>query len=603
MKRNLIILWGLAAWIFLLVTAGIAQGRTITVGYGGDYDFNTIQVAIEDANNGDTIIVSEGTYYENINFKGKNITLRSTDPNNPDAVSATIIDGQQKGSVVTFLGIEDSNCVLSGFTITGGYTDGQGGGICGNGMTAGINNCNIARNSAYRRGGGLFDCDGSITYCTITKNIITASPATTEGAGLHSCDGLISNCTISDNISSSSFLGSGFGGGLYKCHGQIVNCTISGNVAGSRGGGLYDCDGSITDCTIIGNKAEYSRGGGLYRCDGNISRCIIRDNLAGESGGGFYDCRGQITNCLISTNKALDRRGGGLSSCKSISNCVITFNSANKDGGGLYGFDSTSINNCIISGNSADANGGGLYVEGYGSINNCIISGNSANSGGGLYGYVWPSMPHYNYKVTAVNCTISGNRASKGSGFYCKGGNSTVTNSILWNNKAAEANEIYLDFYIIYSEFGTPFKVPSSVTVMYSDVQGGAAGIHIESDCTLTWATGNIDADPCFADPNNEDYHLKSQAGRWDANEGRWTKDEVTSLCIDASDPASPIGLEPFPNGGIINMGGYGGTAEASKSYFGEPLCETIVAGDINGDCIVNLKDFAFMAFHWLEER
>jgi len=50
-------------------------------------------------------------------------------------------------------------------------------------------------------------------------------------------------------------------------------------------------------------------------------------------------------------------------------------------------------------------------------------------------------------------------------------------------------------------------------------------------------------------------------------------------------------------------MGAYGGTAEASKSYFGEPVCETIVAGDINGDCKVNLIDFAFMAFHWLEER
>ncbi|MHC4643702.1 MAG: hypothetical protein ACYS32_18830, partial [Planctomycetota bacterium] len=72
---------------------------------------------------------------------------------------------------------------------------------------------------------------------------------------------------------------------------------------------------------------------------------------------------------------------------------------------------------------------------------------------------------------------------------------------------------------------------------------------------------------------------------------------------IDAGDPAIPIGLEPFPNGGIINMGAYGGTAEASKSYFGEPVCEIIVAGDINGDCIVNSVDFALMAAHWLENN
>jgi len=79
--------------------------------------------------------------------------------------------------------------------------------------------------------------------------------------------------------------------------------------------------------------------------------------------------------------------------------------------------------------------------------------------------------------------------------------------------------------------------------------------------------------------------------------------DDVTSPCIDAGDPMTPIGLELFPNGGIINMGAYGETAEASKSYFAEPLCETIVAGDVNGDCRVNFEDFRVMALHWLEVR
>ena len=79
--------------------------------------------------------------------------------------------------------------------------------------------------------------------------------------------------------------------------------------------------------------------------------------------------------------------------------------------------------------------------------------------------------------------------------------------------------------------------------------------------------------------------------------------DEVTSPCIDAGDPMSLIGPEPFPNGGIINMGAYGGTVEASKSYFGEPPCETIVAGDINGDCEINFEDFRLMALHWCEDN
>jgi len=50
-------------------------------------------------------------------------------------------------------------------------------------------------------------------------------------------------------------------------------------------------------------------------------------------------------------------------------------------------------------------------------------------------------------------------------------------------------------------------------------------------------------------------------------------------------------------------MGAYGGTKEASKSYFGTSVCQKPIAGDINGDCVVDWKDFAIMAFHWLEDN
>jgi len=186
--------------------------------------------------------------------------------------------------------------------------------------------------------------------------------------------------------------------------------------------------------------------------------------------------------------------------------------------------------------------------------------------------------------------TVSHNRAGGYSGglSYCS---ASIRNNIVSFNSFGglhNCNGRIINCIVWGNLYG---QIWGSPEVTYSNIQGGWPG------------EGNINADPCFADVNNGDYHLKSQAGRWDANEGRWTKDEVTSLCIDAGDPASPIGLEPFPNGGIINMGAYGGTEQASKSYFGEPVCETIVAGDINGDCKVDFKDFALMAFHWLEER
>jgi len=46
-------------------------------------------------------------------------------------------------------------------------------------------------------------------------------------------------------------------------------------------------------------------------------------------------------------------------------------------------------------------------------------------------------------------------------------------------------------------------------------------------------------------------------------------------------------------------MGVYDGTADASKSYFAQPPCETIVAGDINGDCVIDFRDVHIMTLHW----
>ena len=201
------------------------------------------------------------------------------------------------------------------------------------------------------------------------------------------------------------------------------------------------------------------------------------------------------------------------------------------------------------------------------------------------------------------NCTVVGNYAHEGGGLSNRSpegsSNAQLTNCIIWGNRDSSGAVASAQIY-----GGTTY-------VRYSCIQGGWPG------------RGNINTDPCFTaqgywadandpnrsiDPNDPnavwvhgDYHLKSQAGRWEPATQTWIVDDVTSPCIDAGDPKGPIGFEPFPNGGIINMGAYGGTAEASKSYFGEPLCETVVAGDINGDCRVDYNDLAIMAFHWLD--
>ena len=135
-------------------------------------------------------------------------------------------------------------------------------------------------------------------------------------------------------------------------------------------------------------------------------------------------------------------------------------------------------------------------------------------------------------------------------------------NSIIWGNTAGIGQQIAL-------------LDGSTVTVEYSDVEGGWLG------------RANINVDPSFAAPGHRDdsgtpldptddtyvqgdYHLKSQVGRWDPISGAWVVGRVTSLCIDAGNPCTWLGDEPNPDGGRINQGAYGGTAEASKS---KPAC------------------------------
>jgi predicted outer membrane repeat protein len=413
-----------------------------------------------------------------------------------------------------------------------------------NGLTI-TNGCN-------RRGAAIYCyyAGPTITNCNITGNTAYYVNSSDGGAGIYLASGasLIKNCRFTNNTAKDAA-----DGGAIQCRFQpssptISNCTFSGNSA-DRGGAIYNCDGPIIDCTIVGNSAVC--GGGLHSCDGPIINCTISGN-SGDWTGGLDWCRGPIENCIISGNSAKIYGGSGLGWCDTtITNCIITGNYAARWGGGLYDCNCTLIN-CVIQGNSAGESGGGI----------CCRIGKTAE----------------------------------------------VVNSVIWNNDAALGPQIALALN------------GSNIYLNYCDVEGGKSAVYVYDECTLYWGTGNIDTDPCFVSPGfweqngtpdylyddfwiDGNYHLKSQAGRWDANSQSWAIDANTSPCIDMGDWETPVGSEPFPNGGRINMGAYGGTAEASKSYFGKPPCKTIIAGDINGDCKVDFVDFAIMAIHWQEEK
>jgi len=210
-------------------------------------------------------------------------------------------------------------------------------------------------------------------------------------------------------------------------------------------------------------------------------------------------------------------------SSPTIENCSIEYNRG--AGIELYSDGNPTLNNCRIIANGGSGiemrplRSGRFTYYNSPKMNNCIVA---ANGGHGLI----RGIP------TITNCTIAGNLKSG-----IQDSIPTINNSIIYFN-------------------GDGFSqiVNSTGTVTYSNIQGSYRG------------EGNIDADPLFADPDKGDYHLKSEIGRWNPFSETWFSDDVTSPCIDTGDPGSAVGLEPNPNGSVINMGAYGGTARASKS-------------------------------------
>ena len=164
------------------------------------------------------------------------------------------------------------------------------------------------------------------------------------------------------------------------------------------------------------------------------------------------------------------------------------------------------------------------------------------------------------------------------------GGSAAVTNSIFWENTAPKAPEIWV-------------RSGGTLDITYSNVVGGQTGFSVEGG-TLNWGEGNIDADPCFADPENDDYHLKSEAGRWEPDSQSWVQDKVASPCIDCGDPDSDWRPELWPHGTRMNMGAYGGTPQASMS-----LSDVGNIADLNADNAVHFADFANLVGHWQVEE
>jgi len=469
-------------------------------------DYPTIQEGIDAAGSWfDTVLVAPGTYYENINFNGKRITVASNFCLSEDTmdIKNTIINGSQPtnpdiGSVVTFTSYEDTTSILCGFTITGGTGSivipgvvRAGGGIVLNNSGAKIINNYIEFNSCNGEqavvGGGIgHGPPTDPNYIVIRNNKICNNEAIgalqAAGGGIN----LSGHAIICNNL---------------ICNNKCKNLQMNGDNPMSFGGGLdVGPNEGVREIFIAGNLISDNQA---------LSESNLSFNSTGAGGvrlirtsGSFIN--NKITGNIIGANNIV--YGCGLA--------VV-----------LVDMSLTIINNTIANNNfmPGECWGGGLFVEkGTAKFINNLVYENHATYGGGCFLYDDEGTAGNNQ---IINNTIADNVADEdGGAIYIYDMNPYIFNSILWNNESGTGNEISGD-----------------CEVRFSCVDGGYPGV------------GNIPEDPEFIDPDNDIYLLDDESPCIDAGDPEVQYNDLE----DPLNPGSPL----FPSQGTMrnDMGFTGG--------------------------------------------
>ncbi|MFH2001149.1 MAG: right-handed parallel beta-helix repeat-containing protein [Planctomycetota bacterium] len=355
MKRNCI-----QTIMALLSIASFCFSETIYV----PADQPSIQAGIDAAVNSDVVVVSPGTYFENINFLGKAIVVKSS--SGPDV---TLIDGGCPTdpdfiSVVTFMNGEGGDSVLEGFSLTNGKGTkindkhygggiycgnaspvingniifgnwashkGDGGGICCGGASPVITNNTIAKNWAYF-GAGIVGFSASTPL--ISNNLIDSNTAQFDGGGIlvNQSSPTIINNTISNN--SGDFAG---GVALHNSSPSVLaNNMITGNQARVYGSGIY-CywsEATLINNTLVDNHVE-DFGGGIA-CMGSpmtVTNCIFWGNASPQSPCEIYVSNSFIGACLTISYSVIH---GGSSSVHLAGSCTLNWGLGMKDDDPLF---------------------------------------------------------------------------------------------------------------------------------------------------------------------------------------------------------------------------------------------------------------------------
>ena len=468
MKRFLLI----AAFVMCCSTA---WGRGLHV----PADYNSIQSAIDDANDDDVVIVAAGTYQENIDFLGKAITVRSVNPNDPNVVAATIIDGSNPadpncGSVVTFAGGEDTNSVLSGFTITGGtgswlavsweykglrWNRCGGGVVCYN-MSAPTISKNVLANNTAGQGGGIYIYGDPVDPNDPSDPSVHISPVITDNTF----------------INNSAIIGHGFTP-------PDTNYPANDNGDGGAIVGFQGCDAVITGNLVTDNHGDFYGGGIHLR---QWSNGLIEDNqiIGNDSklGAGIhitYRSAPEVVDNLIEYNEAGTFGGGGIN---------------------VYGSSEPTIRNNIIRRNTSSRGAGIAVLSGSKPVISTNLIVDNFDGAGILCVGTAPDIIHN---------TIANNTARWYSGgIHCEGASPTIEHNIISSNGDGYGIQAY------------DYSTPSEPAIRFNDIWNHPMGNYHPDIGDQTGLNGNISVNPVFVDAQGGDYHLV-----------------VSSPCINAGDP------------------------------------------------------------------